>query len=134
MCHGRRRLSSTLCTPAVYRDATSIMPANASSVSTSPSVARMAAIDRALPASVPPTPPVSSMSASWSPRMRSLSSSVRPSAPAGMPPAIDLPMVRMSGCRPSAAVQPPGPALNVCVSSLISSVPYSAVSARTASR
>ena len=51
-----------------------------------------------------------------------------------MPPAIDLPIVTMSGYSPQARVQPPGPALNVCVSSLISSVPYVRVSARTASR
>ena len=36
------------CTPAVNRSASAIMPANAASVSTSPSVARMARIDSAL--------------------------------------------------------------------------------------
>jgi hypothetical protein len=51
-----------------------------------------------------------------------------------MPPAIDLPIVTMSGDSPQARVQPPGPALKVCVSSLISSKPYSRVSDRTASR
>ena len=51
-----------------------------------------------------------------------------------MPPAIAFPMVTMSGDSPQDRVQPPGPALNVCVSSLISSVPCSRVSARTASR
>ena len=40
------------------------MGTKASSVSTSDSVARIAASDSALPASVPPTPPTSSMSAS----------------------------------------------------------------------
>jgi len=54
--------------------------------------------------------------------------------PAGMPPAIDLPIVTMSGSRFQARVQPPGPALNVCVSSLISRVPAARVSSRTASR
>ena len=51
-----------------------------------------------------------------------------------MPPAIDLPIVTMSGSRFQARVQPPGPALNVCVSSLISRVPAARVSSRTASR
>jgi hypothetical protein len=40
------------------------MCSNAVGVSTSPSVARIAAVDRALPANVPPTPPTSTMSAS----------------------------------------------------------------------
>ena len=52
----------------------------------------------------------------------------------GMPPAIVLPMVTMSGRRPNARVAPPTPALIVCVSSLISSVPVSSHSSRTVSR
>ena len=52
----------------------------------------------------------------------------------GMPPAIALPMVTASGRRPRARVQPPTPALIVCVSSLTSSVPVSSQSSRTFSR
>ena len=51
-----------------------------------------------------------------------------------MPPAIDLPIVTMSGFRSQAPVAPPGPAENVWVSSLISSVPWVRVSLRTPSR
>jgi hypothetical protein len=40
------------------------MCSNAAWVSTSPRVARIAAVDSALPANVPPTPPTSTMSAS----------------------------------------------------------------------
>ena len=47
-------------TPATKRSRSAIMRSNAASVSTSPSVARAAASESALPASVPPTPPVSS--------------------------------------------------------------------------
>ena len=59
-------------------------------------------------------------------------SAVRPSAPAGTPPPIALPMTSMSGSRPQACVQPPGPAEKVCVSSMISSVPCLRVSSRSA--
>ena len=104
----------------MYRPARAIIAANAASVSTCSSVARIAATDRALPARVPPTPPVSTMSAVSSARIRSASAADRPNAPAGIPPAIDFPIVTMSGSRFQARVQPPGPALNVCVSSLIS--------------
>jgi len=58
----------------------------------------------------------------------------KPYAPAGIPPAIDFPMVTMSGSRFQARVHPPGPALNVCVSSLISRLPPRRVSSRTPSR
>ena len=50
-----------------------------------------------------------------------------------MPPAIALPIVTTSGRSPHAAVQPPGPALIVCVSSMISSVPVRSHAARSAS-
>ena len=49
----------TRSTPAWNRCASSIIRANASSVKTSASVARAAAIASALPARVPPTPPTS---------------------------------------------------------------------------
>ena len=44
-----------------------------------------------------------------------------------------LPIVTTSGRSPHAAVQPPGPALIVCVSSMISSVPVRSQAARSAS-
>ena len=47
-----------------------------------------------------------------------------------MPPPIALPTVTMSGSRPHARVQPPGPALKVCVSSINSSEPAALVRAR----
>ena len=47
-------------TPATKRSHSAVMRPNASSVRTSPSVARAAASPSALPARVPPTPPVSS--------------------------------------------------------------------------
>ena len=116
------------------RVASAIMRSKASSVRTCSSVARVAASESALPASVPPTPPVSSMSASASPVMRSARSVVMPKAPEGTPPAIALPIVTMSGSRSHARVAPPGPALKVCVSSMISNVPCSRVRRRTSSR
>ena len=60
------------------RSAIAVMCANASGVSTDDSVARIAATESALPASVPPTPPVSTMSAESSARMRAASSAVSP--------------------------------------------------------
>ena len=114
-------------TPAVYRLARSVMPANAASVSTSVNVARAAASDSALPASVPPTPPVSTRSTPSSDVTRSATAALSPYAPIGMPPPIALPIVTMSGSSDHACVQPPGPAENVCVSSLISSVPAARV-------
>ena len=54
------------------------MPSNASSVMTSPSVARIAASDSALPASVPPVPPTSITSGSVASTIRRWTSSVMP--------------------------------------------------------
>ncbi len=113
----------TALAPAVNRSASAIMASNASSVSTCSRVARIAATDSALPARVPPTPPVSTISAVSSARICSASEAEKPKPPHGMPPPIDLPIVTMSGSSCQARVQPPGPALKVCVSSLISSVP-----------
>ena len=48
----------------------------------------------------------------------------------GMPPPMALPIVTTSGDSPHAAVQPPGPALMVCVSSMMSSVPVPSHAAR----
>ena len=79
--HGTSSSSSIACTPSVNAVASSVMCANASAVSTSPRVARIAAVDSALPASVPPTPPTSMMSASpasvW-PVIAAATSSVMP--------------------------------------------------------
>ena len=57
---GTRCSAIAASTPSTKRSRSAIMRSNAESVSTSPSVARVAASERALPASVPPTPPVSS--------------------------------------------------------------------------
>jgi hypothetical protein len=70
---------------------------------------RVAAIESALPARVPPTPPMSTRSRSARPSNRSASSADRPYAPAGMPPPIALPMVSTSGSGPRRRSQPPGP-------------------------
>ena len=56
------------------------------------------------------------------PRRRSPADS--PYAPDGMPPPIALPITTMSGASPPRAVQPPGPAEIVCVSSMMSTAPY----------
>ena len=56
--------ASTSLTPASNRSASGIIRANASSVRTSVSVARMAASESALPARVPPIPPTSQSSRS----------------------------------------------------------------------
>ena len=109
--------------PSVYVVDSAIMWANASSVRTCSSVARIAATDSALPAIVPPTPPMSTRSRSVRLSTRSANSADMPYAPAGMPPPIALPITTRSGVSPQAAQHPPGPAEKVCVSSMISSVP-----------
>ena len=58
--HGSSWRSIVARTPALKRSCSAVMRANAGAVSTSASVARAAASDSALPASVPPTPPTSS--------------------------------------------------------------------------
>ena len=45
-----------------------------------------------------------------------------------------LPIVTMSGWSPQASVQPPGPAENVCVSSITSSEPAALISLVAASQ
>ncbi len=57
--HGSPRSAIVAATPDSKRSPSAIMRSNASSVSTSESVARTAASESALPASVPPTPPTS---------------------------------------------------------------------------
>ena len=51
-----------------------------------------------------------------------------------MPPPMLLPITKMSGSSPHAAVAPPGPAEKVCVSSIISSAPYRVASSRSPAR
>ena len=69
----------TSLTPASKRSATPIMWSNAASVSTSSSVARVAASESAFPASVPPMPPTSDVSSvRWWAMTRSATSSVIP--------------------------------------------------------
>jgi hypothetical protein len=60
MLQGTEWRSSVASTPATKRSRSCDISAKAESVSTPPSVAQVAASDSALPASVPPTPPVSS--------------------------------------------------------------------------
>ena len=91
-------------TPSAQRSPSGSIRANASSVSTSVSVARIAASDSALPARVPPMPPTSMSSSAIEASIRSDTSAVMPNAPAGMPPAIALPIVMKSGSRPCAPV------------------------------
>ena len=98
----------------------------------------MPAVETALPASVPPTPPtsISSRPSPSQPRLartRSASSGRIPHAPAGTPAAIVLPTTTTSGRSPSRAVIPPGPAHRVWVSSMTSRVPVRSQAARTAS-
>ena len=45
-----------------------------------------------------------------------------------------LPITSTSGCSPHSAVAPPGPAENVCVSSITSRAPYVVASSRSPSR
>ena len=97
-------------------------------------MARAAAIESAFPKSVPPIAMRSDRSPSgpftWV--SRSAIASVIPQAPNGTPPAIDFPIVTMSGARPHCRVRPPGPTTCVCVSSSARSVPVARVSSRSA--
>lgn len=111
-----------------------IIRSKASSVNTVSRVVRIAAIERALPAKVPPIPPTSTRSTFFALMILSATSWVTPKAPHGIPPPMLLPMVIISGLRFIALVAPPYPALNVWVSSLINKVPCLADSDRTNSR
>ena len=64
-CQGISKSLIPFSTPAVQRSAMGIMRSKASLVRTFVSVARMAARESALPASVPPIPPVSLSSRLW---------------------------------------------------------------------
>ena len=92
----------------------------------------MAARARALPERVPPMPLTSESSTRMPAAARAARSRLTPYAAAGTPPAIGLPIVRMSGSRAWAAVYPPGPAQMVCVSSITSRVPVRRVIPRSA--
>ena len=83
------------------------MRANASSVSTSPSVARTAASERVAGERAADAADVLVVGPSCASARRA-SSAVTPNAPTGTPPPIALPIVSRSGSSPSAAVQPPG--------------------------
>ena len=133
-CHGSPAASMPACTPSVQRTACAVIVSNAAGVSTSVRVARTAAMDRALPASVPPTPPTSMSSSSIERCTRAVSSAVMPNAAAGTPPPMVLPTTTASGRRSHARVQPPGPAHSVCVSSTMRSVPVRSQTSRTAAR
>ena len=103
--------------------------AYASGVSTSSIVALAAAIESALPNSVPPIATMSKRSPSGPLNcVRNTAASSRmPQAANGTPAAIDLPAVTKSGSRLHCAVSPPGPTTCVWVSSYASSVPASRV-------
>ena len=125
--HGTRCSSMTFRTPSVNRVARSIMCSKAASVSTSPRVARIAARDSALPASVPPdSADVDEVGAA---RLRErryrlgdrVGDAVRAERDAAGDGLADHEDVRLE---PPRAVMPPGPAENVCVSSIIRSAPY----------
>jgi hypothetical protein len=101
------------------------------SVNTLSRVALIVATERALPAKVPPIPPTSTRSTSFAWVTLSAIYCVKPYAPQGIPPPIDLPIVIISGSSFIARVAPPYPALNVWVSSLINKVPTFLVSSLT---
>ena len=122
---GRPCSRMTALTPASQRSASGIIRSNASSVRTSPSVARMAAIDRALPGQRPAdAADVRVLLGHRSAEIRSASASV---IAVGRRPGCR----RRSSCRSRACrargrarpVMPPGPAQIVWVSSMIRSVP-----------
>ena len=136
MCHGSPARSTAARMPPASRAPRRCVCAYASGVRISSIVARAAAIERALPKSVPPVATrcdALAVGALAPGASRSAIASVMPQAPNGMPPAIDLPIVTRSGSRPQAAVSPPAPTTWVCVSSQARSVPVSRVSRRSAS-
>ena len=94
----------------------------------------MAASESALPARVPPIPPVSMISRLVFDVIALAIASVIPKVPVGNPPAIALPIVKISGLSPSAAVMPPAETEMVCVSSIIQTTSYFLASSPTATR
>ena len=108
-CHGRSNSLIAASTPSHQEFPSLTIRSKASSVNTFDKVARIAASDSALPANVEPIPPVSIISRSTFAAIRLAISFVIPNVPVGMPPAIALPIVNISGFKPSSAVMPPGP-------------------------
>ena len=109
------------------------MRANASSVSTSPSVARIAASESAFAASVPPIPPTSDvLQLDTTPRSapQRVGEPVRGRRHAAGDRLADREHVRLQAVR--GACTRPGPQQIVCVSSITSSVPVRRVSSRAA--
>ena len=111
-------------TPSHQRFPSGTILANASSVKTFVSVARIAAKLIEFPAKVLPIPPVSIISRDVLSAICAAISRVIPNVPVGIPPAIALPIVKISGFNPCNAVIPPGPTEIVCVSSMIQTAPY----------
>ena len=104
--------------PSASRAPNTCVRSYASSVSTSPIVARAAAIESGFPNSVPPVATASFSSERPAGRSRmSATASVIPYAPSGTPPAMDLPIVTISGWSDHIRVSPPGPTTWVWVSS-----------------
>ncbi len=86
--------------------------------------------DSVVPMPLWPWPWLCSLARACACCMASAICAVQPNTAHGTPPAIGLPSVRKSGSRFHARVQPPGPVEIVCVSSMISSVPWRRVSSR----
>ena len=107
--HGKSNSSIAASTPSDQRVPKSIMRSKFSWVRTCVNVARIDASDSALPANVPPMPPVSIISSSTILLIELAISCVIPNVPVGIPPAIALPIVKKSGFNPRSAVIPPGP-------------------------
>src|SRR5260370_1026696 len=120
---GRLAVRTCSATPSVKRLASGIIFSNAAGVRTCSSVARIAASESALPASVPPMPPTSQSSSCMRAEMRCATSSVQPYVPPGMPLPIGFPKTTKSGSSFHSRVQPPGPAQMVWVSSSMRSAP-----------
>ena len=132
--HGKSNSAIAASTPSDHRVPKSIMRSKFSCVKTCVNVARIAASDKALPAKVPPIPPVSIISSSTIDLILSAIDCVIPNVPVGIPPPIALPIVKKSGFRLRSAVIPPGPTEIVWVSSIIKMVPYFFARSCTASK
>ena len=132
--HGRSNSLIDASTPSDQRVPKSIIRSKFSWVNTCVNVARIDASDKALPANVPPIPPVSIISNSTILFIESAIAAVIPYVPVGIPPAMALPIVKKSGFKPRSAVIPPGPTDIVWVSSMIKRDPYFLANSCTASK
>ena len=119
---GQARLGDARLDAVRPAPASGIMRAKAASVSTSPSVARIAASERVRGERAADAADVDvlELDRPREPRRNVLGEAV---GRRGSPPAIGLPIVTTSGYNPCAAVYPPGPQQIVCVSSIASSEP-----------